>query len=98
MAYVGLCGSLLFFASCCTCLTLFPRLTLRCLWLEAARETLASVAWEGLLFFFLKQRKSFEIVIDFHYLGGRSGLGASESDVRRGMEVAGWDPWVNHNW
>ena len=37
-----------------------------------------------------------EVRDDFDYLGGRSGLGASESDVRSGMEVAPWDPWVNH--
>ena len=29
---------------------------------------------------------------EFH-LGGRSGLAASESDVRSGNEVAPWDPW-----
>ena len=31
---------------------------------------------------------------EFH-LGGRSGLGASESDVRSGNDVAPWDPWVS---
>ena len=31
---------------------------------------------------------------EFH-LGGRSGLGASESEVRSGNEVAPWDPWVS---
>ena len=57
-ASVDLCWLVWFFGS--TCLTLFPRLTLRCLWLEAAREALASVACEGLLFFFLQQRQLIE--------------------------------------
>ena len=33
---------------------------------------------------------------EFH-LGGRSGLGASESEVRSGNEVAPWDPWVSRS-
>ena len=33
---------------------------------------------------------------EFH-LGGRSGLGASESDVRSGNDVAPWDPWVSRS-
>ena len=33
---------------------------------------------------------------EFH-LGGRSGLGASESEVRSGNDVAPWDPWVRRS-
>ena len=33
---------------------------------------------------------------EFH-LGGRSGLGASESDVRSGNDVAPLDPWVSRS-
>ena len=43
----------------------------------------------------IDEKKSY-VKDNSHYLGGRSGLGASESDVRSGMEVAPWDPWVNH--
>jgi hypothetical protein len=61
-----------------TCLTLFPLLTLRWRWLEAATEKPPSVTWLGLLFFFL---------------GGRLGPGASESEVSSGAKVAPWKPW-----